>query len=603
MPTIKVRVSGKIAENLTPEVKIVCGNEDYQVEFDFDEPWQGTNFKTGLFIYNGKLVAQPFDGAVCPMPIIENTTLLAIGVKTSDGELYTTTPAYADCLKSASDLATNKIPAPSKDVYDEIIALLNKYISGVGSIDLSDYQKKVDDGLETTDKTVVGAINEVKVLAEAAKMVFGETEGTAYEGNKGKANADNIVKLKNELAIVNVALEQSGLVKKYKQPIEQEYNERVTADGANVLDGSKAVLKKVVGSTVRCENLTPFPYVEKSTTKNGITFTVNNDGSITLNGTATALATFILADKNTLNLIEGKTYCISSGTKVIFAYKTETGNSVYKNGLDNRVIEWKEGYKTPQFYLQVGSGLTVNETIYPMLNEGSTAKPYQPYFTGLKSASFGGIESTNADRTETSTLDFPKTPTPLGTTIDFENKKIVELCNEDTIDGVSKVFEKASDNWIRTGFFSFAVHQALSQNGYGLAFKSNLFVATQGFKQGQWEWNALSFEKGTERYLLAGNNSAIAFFTMPNADLGILETDTDEVKLQAARTWLENNPVVVRYLLATPTETPFTEEQKAVGKKYLVQAFGTEKVIDNDGTEYGADNTLTQNYILVAEVD
>lgn len=172
MPTIKVRVIGKIAENLTPEVKIVCGNEDYQVEFEFDEPWQSANFKTGLFIYNGKLVAQPFDGAVCPMPIIENTTLLAIGVKTSDGELYTTTPAYADCLKSANDLATNKIPAPTKDVYDEIIALINKYIGqgGGGSgegVDLRDYQKKVDNALETTDKTIVGAINEIFAKSSA----------------------------------------------------------------------------------------------------------------------------------------------------------------------------------------------------------------------------------------------------------------------------------------------------------------------------------------------------------------------------------------------------------------------------------------------------
>ena len=74
--------------------------------------------------------------------------------------------------------------------------------------------------------------------------------------------------------------------------------------------------------------------------------------------------------------------------------------------------------ETVTFGVYSGNGTTINKTIYPMLATENIA--WQPYFTGLKSASFGGIESTNADGTETSTLDFPKTPTPLGVTIDFE---------------------------------------------------------------------------------------------------------------------------------------------------------------------------------------
>jgi hypothetical protein len=37
MATIKVRVNGEIATNLTPEVRLVCQNEKYDVEFEFDE--------------------------------------------------------------------------------------------------------------------------------------------------------------------------------------------------------------------------------------------------------------------------------------------------------------------------------------------------------------------------------------------------------------------------------------------------------------------------------------------------------------------------------------------------------------------------------------
>lgn len=175
MATIKVRVNGEIATNLTPEVRLVCQNDKYDVEFEFDGSWANSNFKTVLFIYNGKSIAVPFDreqnGNVCKIPALYETELLHIGVKSSDVEgLHTTTPARVGCLLSANDIANGEIPNPTPSQYDEIIALLNQYITGGGGgsgepIDLRDYQKKVDENLQTTDKTVVGAINEVNAKA------------------------------------------------------------------------------------------------------------------------------------------------------------------------------------------------------------------------------------------------------------------------------------------------------------------------------------------------------------------------------------------------------------------------------------------------------
>lgn len=163
MATIKVRVQGEIATNLTPEVKLVCQNDKYDVEFEFDESWANSNVKTALFIYNGKVLPIPFDreqdGNVCKIPALYETELLHIGVKSNDVEgLHTSTPAKVGCLLSANDLTSNKIPEPSKDVYDEIIKLLNEYIA---KVDLTDYQKKVDENLRTESKEIVGAINEL----------------------------------------------------------------------------------------------------------------------------------------------------------------------------------------------------------------------------------------------------------------------------------------------------------------------------------------------------------------------------------------------------------------------------------------------------------
>ena len=169
MATIKVRVNGEIATNLTPEVRLVCQNDKYDVEFEFDESWSNSNFKTALFIYNGKSIAVPFDreqnGNVCKIPALYETELLHIGVKSSDVEgLHTSTPARVGCLLSASDIANGEIPNPTPSQYDEIISLLNQYITGGGSgegVDLRDYQKKVDERLETESKEIIGAINEL----------------------------------------------------------------------------------------------------------------------------------------------------------------------------------------------------------------------------------------------------------------------------------------------------------------------------------------------------------------------------------------------------------------------------------------------------------
>ena len=51
---------------------------------------------------------------------------------------------------------------------------------------------------------------------------------------------------------------------------------------------------KSVKAQLANKNLIPYPYTDTTKTLNGITFTVNSDGSVTVNGTATAQAYFKL---------------------------------------------------------------------------------------------------------------------------------------------------------------------------------------------------------------------------------------------------------------------------------------------------------------------
>lgn len=189
-------------------------------------------------------------------------------------------------------------------------------------------------------------------------------------------------------------LEQKNEI--YVQTATDTYTTRETAGGENIADGVQTPVKKITGKTVKTTNLIPYPYVNGTVTVNGITFTNNGDGSITVNGTATGFASFIFcADINKVNLIAGTTYYFTCRYGII-AYLTEEGSETnYIFSDSNPSFTWGEGWIFQSIYMQLNEGQTAdNLTVYPMLNEGSTALPYMPYFPGLKNAFFKEIVST-----------------------------------------------------------------------------------------------------------------------------------------------------------------------------------------------------------------
>ena len=125
MGNLKINVKNKIAESINE--CIVCGNSDYIIEFAFDDEWQAHKVKTARFIFNNTAVDIVFEGNTVAVPVITNTTTLAVGVFA--GNLCTTTPALISCSKSI--LCEQGLPPdPAPDVYAQIIELLNKGGSG-----------------------------------------------------------------------------------------------------------------------------------------------------------------------------------------------------------------------------------------------------------------------------------------------------------------------------------------------------------------------------------------------------------------------------------------------------------------------------------------
>lgn len=396
------------------------------------------------------------------------------------------------------------------------------------------------------------------------------TEGTSVI-NKKYADA-----IKEQAEFNRQALIQSGLLSEYKATIEDAYNERVTADGANVLDGSMAKLIKVVGSTVACKNLLNPDLLS------GGSFVAFNGKSCYLfqdAGEGFSFTTdFLPNTQYTINMQIYRDADVDYATVFVVHYTDGTASTNWdarKNGVltttagktVERITGWSSQGKNCYIDLETAQ-----------INEGTTLLPYQPYFTGLKSASFGGIESKNAGGTETSTLTFPKTATPLGTTIDFENKKITNTHADYTFTGNESWAKGSSapsgfERWY-CSIPNMAIGGSSNYN-YGVCDKYLTFM-TAG------------------EYLNTKNEGVIFGFGNNYFQLVLVQGQT----AQSVQELTEG--MKIRYLLDAEyyTSTDFTESNE-----YTAYKGGTETVLENDGTEYGAENTLSQNYILVTEVN
>ena len=140
-------------------------------------------------------------------------------------------------------------------------------------------------------------------------------------------------------------------------------------------------------------NKLPYPYSESTATKNGITFTVNEDGTIKVNGTPTADTYFYLytgkiSDFKNIAELNGKKVKITqspTGTNSTYYLSMYNfGNdskSVYTQGRDSSYVTVDNQGQNVNIALCVKSGYVANNlVISPMiLLEGETSTAYEQY--------------------------------------------------------------------------------------------------------------------------------------------------------------------------------------------------------------------------------
>lgn len=96
MKILHITVRDKIATYSQRDGAIICGNDDYQVQFALDSEWEGVPAKA-RFVWNGKHEDKPIVDGIAAVPRIVRAREVKVGVYSEDESLQTTTAALIPC--------------------------------------------------------------------------------------------------------------------------------------------------------------------------------------------------------------------------------------------------------------------------------------------------------------------------------------------------------------------------------------------------------------------------------------------------------------------------------------------------------------------------
>ena len=301
-------------------------------------------------------------------------------------------------------------------------------------------------------------------------------------------------------------------------------------------------------------NLIPFPYYETTKTLNGITFTVNSDGSITANGTATENSYFrIVKDWANFNLPKGNYYF--SGVPSDGAWNTYRMNIAFKTAEGTTVADIIETGKGSQFnisenaskmyfVINIFSGVTVNNiTFYPMLNYGSTPAPFTPYIGTLDTLAIPEAVQSLPDYGDGVNSEYFNY-------IDFERKVYVQRVREVVFDGSeSWVYEPVNGGkYVRLYHLVRDFPPIIHNDNNALAPCLCNHYSTVSVNNG-WYYGAEGVTANTQP---DGSNPRLYIYTSEYPSV-------DEWKKHLAELYANNEPLVIIYTLAEPIETDISE--------------------------------------------
>ena len=288
-------------------------------------------------------------------------------------ELY-----IATVLIGAGVISISASAITDQRLNEEYCGLMRDGVTGIPTASLhAQAQQILTELTDALNAQIVRQSAEFDAWFDDLKGKLGEDPATALQQQVDNLNA----------AVVGDAFQASGA------PVSIAYAgaqriASITAYGENAQGGTTEAPMALTGvDSVFVGGRNLLPKATKTQTIYGVTFTPNPDGSVSVSGTcAGGIATYNYAD-NLIPISPNQVVCLSGASqlvKVVINEKTPSGAFVRNvlvdrgQGISGTLTKQKEEnilYAT----LQVQIGDTPNLTIYPMLNLGNTAMPYEPY--------------------------------------------------------------------------------------------------------------------------------------------------------------------------------------------------------------------------------
>lgn len=268
-----------------------------------------------------------------------------------------------------------------------------------------------DEELRTANEALRVTAESEREAAEDQRAAAESERAIAEAGRKKEIETLDQRITKNEKRLTNI--EQGVMADCYETDDSVAYVKDVPTNALPY-----AAISKVGGMTRKCANLIPFPYNQSTITNNGVTYTVNADGSVLANGTATEYTNSVIYLAKNITFPAGTYTFVFNDTSTEGAVMPVMINgALFADVSTYRTITLKDGdFLT--IYLQVAGGASVtNLLIKPRINPGSTALPHEPYFEGLRSAPTEKVESVGKNLASINSVK-----APFGRTTIFEGE-------------------------------------------------------------------------------------------------------------------------------------------------------------------------------------
>lgn len=241
-----------------------------------------------------------------------------------------------------------------------------------------------------TQFVVIGitSASSITVTGEAGDILQIADDGTIESSGKKAAQPNGIATLDENGNVVQVANMANSAAAVYSgEPVTVEYAgaqriASITAYGETPQGGTveaPVALTGVDSVQVCGRNLLPNKAITKTVV--GITYTVNPDKSVTAKGTASSWGNIVIdADFS----LPAGTYTLNSnmqaaGVNLVIGKDTSGTKHIAVSATTSKTFELPTPIKHCVAYIAVAPDSVVDTTVYPMLNLGTTALPYEPY--------------------------------------------------------------------------------------------------------------------------------------------------------------------------------------------------------------------------------